>query len=85
MQFPKLMNGLFATKPSIQDELYESNGRYLNGVTEEFEWMQSVSLSINQGVADSWSKHHAAKNRRVGKQAILPLIDAPVHTSQTQT
>ena len=39
-----------------------------------------VSLSINQGVADSWSKHHAAKNRRVvnskGKQAILPLIDA---------
>ena len=39
-------------------------------------------------MVDPWSKHYSAQKRRVvaipGTQALLPLIDAPVHTLQTQ-
>ena len=85
--FPKL-DELYATPPQKQDDMYKDNTMYLKGVSDEVEWLESISVSLDEGSLDSWSKHHAAHKRRVvdmpGKHALLPLIDSPVHTLQTQ-
>ena len=54
----------------------------------ELEWLESVSNSVIFGKADSWSKHHASLKRRdcgiPGINAIMPMINKPVHTLETQ-
>ena len=85
--FPKL-DKLYATPPQKQDDKYTDNTMYVKGVSDEVEWLESVLSSLDEGSVDSWSKHHSAQKRRVvdmpGNHAILPLIDSPVHTLQTQ-
>ena len=54
----------------------------------EFEWLECVSNSFILGKCDSWSKHHASLKRRKtgipGINAIMPMINKPVHTIETQ-
>ena len=59
---------------------------YTQGVEDELQWLQNSNQSDDIWVP--WSRHHSSKERsKVRPQdisAILPLIDAPVHTLDTQ-
>ena len=54
----------------------------------ELEWTESVSNSLIFAKAYSWSKHHASLKRGdcgiPGINAIMPMINKPVHTLETQ-
>ena len=59
---------------------------YTQGVEDELQWLQNSNQSDDIWVP--WARHHSSKERsKVRPQdisAILPLIDAPVHTLDTQ-
>ena len=46
------------------------------------------NFKMEQDLVNPWSKHHAAQKRSMvdttGLNPILPLIDKPVHTLETQ-
>ena len=58
------------------------------GVSDEITWLDSVALPLSSQSIDPWSKHHSNLKRQVpdlpGIHAVLPLMNAAVHTLQTQ-
>ena len=61
---------------------------YTENVLTEIEWLESVKNALSESTIKPWSKYHSDFGRSSvdipGKHAILPLVDAPVHTLQTQ-
>ena len=70
------------------DSLYVANDMYAENVLMEIEWLESVKNALSESTIKPWSKYHSDIGRSSvdipGKHAILPLVDAPVHTLQTQ-
>ena len=58
-----------------------------DALSQEIKWLDSVTSAMPD-LIDPWSKHHSQIKRQVpdikGIHSIVPLMDAPVHTLQTQ-
>ena len=70
------------------DSLYVANDMYAENVLMEIEWLESVKNALSESTIKPWSKYHSDIGQISvdipGKHAILPLVNAPVHTLQTQ-
>ena len=86
--FPKLADGLYAVPCPVTDSKYDANDMHNKGVSDEITWLDSVALPLSSQSIDPWSKHHSNLKRQVpdlpGIHAVVPLMNAAVHTLQTQ-
>ena len=86
--FPKLVDGLYAVPCPVADSKYDANDMDDKGVSNEITWLDTVASSLSSQSIDPWSKHHSNLKRQVpdlpGIYTIVPLMNAAVHTLQTQ-
>ena len=85
---PKLVDGLYAVLCPVTDSKYDANDMHDKGMSDEIKWLDSVALSFSSQSIDPWLMHHSNLKRQVpdlpGLHAIVPLMNAAVHTFQTQ-
>ena len=72
----------------VTDSKYDANDMHDKGVSDEITWLDSVASSLSSQSIDPWSKHHSNLKRQLpdlsGIHEIAPLMNAVVHTLQTQ-
>ena len=80
LYFKAKKNALFICSKKIDDDNDDA-------LSQEIKWLDSVTSAMPD-LIDPWSKHHSQIKRQVpdikGIHSIVPLMDAPVHTLQTQ-